>query len=79
VVLKFADEERAVKCDLLTSTLNGFGIRRDGDALLVRATPKDFSLRKHNLVQAILDAPSRPAVFHTAALKTPGRPVVCLR
>jgi hypothetical protein len=33
---------------------HGFGIRRDGDALLVRATPQDFSLRKHKLVQAIL-------------------------
>jgi hypothetical protein len=39
--------------DLLTSTLNRFGIRTDGDALLVKATPQDFSLRKHSLVQAI--------------------------
>lgn len=48
------DLEASKRRDLLTSTLNGFGIRRDGDALLVRATPQDFSLRKHNLVQAIL-------------------------
>ena len=48
------DLETSKRKDLLTSTLNGFGIRRDGDALLVKATPQDFSLRKHNLVQAIL-------------------------
>lgn len=40
--------------DLLTMTLNGFGILRDGDALVIRASAKDFPLRKHNLVQAIL-------------------------
>src|SRR5262249_12710246 len=46
-------ETAQMRC-LLTATLNGFGIRREGDALLVKATPQDFSLRKHNLVQAIL-------------------------
>lgn len=52
---------RASGCDLktsnrrdLASTLNGFGIRKDGNALLVGATSQDFSLRKHHLVQAIL-------------------------
>lgn len=40
--------------DLLTATLNGFGIQRDGDALTVRATAQNFPLRKHNLVQAVL-------------------------
>ena len=48
------DLETSKRRDLLTSTLNGFGVRRDGDALLVKATPQDFPLRKHNLVQAIL-------------------------
>jgi hypothetical protein len=48
------DLETSKRKDLLTSALNGFGIRRDGDTLLVKATPQDFSLRKHNLVQAIL-------------------------
>lgn len=48
------DLETSKRRDLLTSALNGFGIRREGDALLVKATPQDFSLRKHNLVQAIL-------------------------
>jgi len=40
--------------DLLTSTLNGFGVQRDGDALTVKATPQTFPLRKHNLLQAML-------------------------
>ena len=39
---------------MLGAALNGFGVRRNGDALLVKATVQDFSLRKHNLVQAIL-------------------------
>jgi hypothetical protein len=40
--------------DLLKITLNGFGIKLEGRALEVRATPENFALRKHNLVQAIL-------------------------
>jgi hypothetical protein len=44
--------ETSKRKDLLTSMLNGFGIRRDGDALLLTATPQDFSLGKHSLVQA---------------------------
>jgi hypothetical protein len=48
------DLETSKRRDLLLATLNGFGIRRDGDALLVKATSQDFSLRKHNLVQAML-------------------------
>jgi len=40
---------------LLTLALNGFGVQKDAeDALLVRASPRDFSLKKHNLIQAIL-------------------------
>lgn len=39
---------------MLTATLNGFGIQREGDSLVVRATPQNFALRKHNLVQAVL-------------------------
>lgn len=34
--------------------LNGFGVRRDGDELVVTATPRDFPQKKHNLIQAIL-------------------------
>ena len=40
--------------DLLRMTLNGFGVRMDGKALQVHASPEDFALRKHNLVQAML-------------------------
>ena len=40
--------------DLLNTTLNGFGIKLDGTSLVVNASPENFSLRKHNLVQSIL-------------------------
>jgi hypothetical protein len=40
--------------DLLRMTLNGFGVQLEGSALRVHAAPENFSLRKHNLVQAIL-------------------------
>ncbi|MHB1224162.1 MAG: DUF1829 domain-containing protein [Gemmatimonadaceae bacterium] len=40
--------------DLLKTTLNGFGVQMDGKALQVHASPDNFALRKHNLVQAML-------------------------
>lgn len=40
--------------DLLKLTLNGFGVQADGKALQVHASPENFALRKHNLVQAML-------------------------
>lgn len=40
--------------DLLRMTLNGFGVQQEDDALVVHATPDNFNLRKHNLVQAML-------------------------
>jgi hypothetical protein len=40
--------------DLLKMTLNGFGVQRDGNALQVHVSTDNFSLRKHNLVQAML-------------------------
>lgn len=40
--------------DLLKITLNGFGVRLEGKALQVHASPDNFALRKHNLVQAML-------------------------
>jgi Domain of unknown function DUF1829/Domain of unknown function DUF1828 len=40
--------------ELLKMTLNGFGVQLDGKALQVHASPDNFSLRKHNLVQAML-------------------------
>lgn len=39
---------------LLRTTLNGFGVELDGDALTVTALPQNFALRKHNLIQAML-------------------------
>ncbi len=35
-------------------TLNGFGVQLQGNRLEVRASPENFALRKHNLVQAML-------------------------
>ena len=40
--------------DLLKMTLNGFGVHLEGKALQVHASPDNFALRKHNLVQAML-------------------------
>lgn len=40
--------------DLLTITLNGFGVRLEENALLVHASPENFAMRKHNLIQAML-------------------------
>lgn len=40
--------------ELLKSTLAGYGVHLDGDQLVVRATPENFSLKKHNLIQAML-------------------------
>jgi hypothetical protein len=48
---------------LLQTVLNGFGVGRDGDALIVTTTTADFARKKHNLVQAILAAND---LFYTA-------------
>jgi len=40
--------------DLLRMTLNGFGVQLNGRELQVHASPDNFALRKHNLVQAML-------------------------
>jgi len=40
--------------DLLRMTLNGFGVRLSNDSLETVASPENFALRKHNLVQAML-------------------------
>lgn len=39
---------------LLNITLSGFGVQHDHDRLVLRANPSNFSLKKHNLIQAIL-------------------------
>jgi uncharacterized protein DUF1828/uncharacterized protein DUF1829 len=40
--------------DLLRVTLNGLGVTNANGDLQVKATPRTFPLRKHNLIQAIL-------------------------
>jgi hypothetical protein len=40
--------------DLLTQTLNGFGVKLMDEMLTVHASPENFALKKHNLVQAML-------------------------
>lgn len=40
--------------ELLYLTLNGFGVKIEGNALTVHASPENFALRKHNLVQSML-------------------------
>lgn len=40
--------------DLLMMTLNGFGVQLIGQRLEVYASPDNFALRKHNLLQAML-------------------------
>ena len=39
---------------MFRTTLNGFGVQANGKVLEVKATPENFSLKKHNLVQAML-------------------------
>jgi hypothetical protein len=39
---------------MLRATLNGFGVQANADALEVHASPVNFAMRKHNLVQAML-------------------------
>ncbi|MFA6074900.1 MAG: DUF1829 domain-containing protein [Negativicutes bacterium] len=39
---------------LLTTVLNGYGIKLDGQALTVNATEHDFAQKKHMLIQAIM-------------------------
>ncbi|MBA4313267.1 MAG: hypothetical protein C0417_11635 [Chlorobiaceae bacterium] len=40
--------------DLLKMTLNGFGVQLQGKKLEIHASAENFSLKKHNLVQAML-------------------------
>lgn len=56
------DDLRTAGCEITTpkrrqileTVLNGFGVHVAGEALQVDATQKNFALRKHNLVQAML-------------------------
>jgi len=58
------------RLDILKMMTNGFGVKNDGKVLQVQATSENFSLCKHNLVQAIL------AVNDMFYLVTPGTPNV---
>nr|WP_211306832.1 DUF1829 domain-containing protein [Acidiferrobacter thiooxydans] len=40
--------------ELLKTTLAGFGVEMDDEQVLMKATPENFSLKKHNLIQAML-------------------------
>lgn len=40
--------------DMLRMTLNGFGVQINNNALQIHASPENFALKKHNLVQAML-------------------------
>ncbi len=46
--------DSAKRQGLLKMTLNGFGVQVNNQTLEVHASPDNFSLRKHNLVQAML-------------------------
>ncbi len=46
--------EGANRQSLLKMTLNGFGVQVEDGSLNVHASPDNFGLRKHNLVQAML-------------------------
>ncbi|MFC5066545.1 DUF1829 domain-containing protein [Flaviflagellibacter deserti] len=49
---------------LLRLALSGFGVEEDGGTLRVRATPQNFSARKHALVQSMLAVND---LFYTAS------------
>lgn len=46
--------EKGTRAQLLEQTLMGFGVRRDGDALTVRASTEELPAKKHHLIQAML-------------------------
>lgn len=39
---------------LLRTTLAGFGVQLEGEALQIKATPENYPIKKHNLLQAML-------------------------
>lgn len=48
------DIDSEKRTQLLQEVLNGFNIQRKGDALITMASPDNFSIRKHSLIQAML-------------------------
>ena len=55
--------------EILETTLNGFGVDQNGNALEVKSSAGDFCVRKHNLVQAMLAVGD---LFYTARSATVG-------
>ena len=53
---------------MLNSTLAGFGVQYENGRLVVQASPTDFALRKHNLVQAMLSVGN---LFYPESKKQP--------
>ncbi len=49
---------------ILQMTLNGFGVKTEGKTIQVEASPENFPLQKHNLIQAML---SIHDLFHMAS------------
>ena len=46
--------QRPKRQNMLRMTLNGFGVQISNNALQIHASPENFALKKHNLVQAML-------------------------
>ena len=46
--------DRPKRQELLKMTLAGFGVQIVDEQLLIKATPENFPLKKHNLIQAML-------------------------
>ena len=46
--------EGSHRLGLLNATLNGFGVRQEGNELQVQVSAESFAQRKHNLLQAML-------------------------
>lgn len=49
---------------LLSQTLNGFGVEKNGDALTIRTDTSHFAQKKHNLLQAVIAVSD---LFYTAS------------
>ena len=69
--------ENAKRQEILHSILNGFGVQQHGGDIQVHATMDTFSLRKHNLIQAMLSigdmfflaSPTIEAIFYEDVAK----------
>lgn len=62
------DIQKGRRKKLLTQTINGFGVRLDGDDLFVDTTKENFFLAKHSLLQAIMSVDD---IFYSAKPANP--------